>query len=624
MSGTAGRGDREHGRVHLRILQTTDLHMQLMPFDYATDRAAPGTGLAAAATLIARLRAAAGNTLLFDTGDLLQGTALGDYIALERGLAPGEVHPAIAAMNALGYDAITPGNHDFDFGIDFLCRALDGARFPAVSANLAHRLGADAAADCTLFAPYALLDRAFTDAGGARHPIRIGVIGFAPPPLFRPGAQPHRDGVQARDIVAAARAWVPRLRAAGADLVIALAHTGIGAAAHSPGMENAAIPLARVPGIDALLAGHTHALFPGPAFAGWPGLDAAAGTIAGVPAVLSGSHGAHLGVIDLELVRGAGGWRVRHLGSAVAGHDGLCTPPAPRIARTIEPDHAAMRGRLDCVIGHSDTPLHSHFAMLGVAPALRLVMAAQRAHVAAALEGTPAAGLPLLSAVAPFRAGGFGGPDNYTDIAAGPITRRALHDLCPYADTICAVQVTGAELRDWLERAASAFRQVPAGADDAPLRDPRMPAYNFDLIDGLAYVIDPTEPPLHGPQGEGGCGRIAALTCCGRPVHARDSLIVVTNSFRAAGGGGFRAIDARRIVCRPRTLTREALADHLAGGAPVTASPAPRWHFRAAPATRVTFKTGPGAAAHLDAIAHLRPEPLGHDDEGYLRLRLHL
>ncbi len=624
MSGMVGRVGRETGRVNLRIMQTTDLHMQLMPFDYATDRAAPGTGLAAAATLIARLRAAAGNTLLFDTGDLLQGTALGDYIALERGLGPGEVHPAIAAMNALGYDAITPGNHDFDFGIAFLRRALHGARFPAVSANLAQRLGADPAEDCTLFAPYALLDRTVTDMAGDRHPIRIGVIGFAPPPLFRPGAQPHGEGVQARDIVTAARTWVPRLRAAGADLVIALAHTGIGPADHISGMENAAIPLAQVPGIDALLAGHTHALFPGPAFAGWPGLDAVAGTIAGVPAVMGGSHGAHLGVIDLELERCAAGWRVRHRRSAVAGHDGVCTPPAPRITRAVEPDHAAMRDRLDCVIGESRAALHSHFAMLGVAPALRLVMAAQRAHVAAAIAQTPAARLPLLSAVAPFRAGGFGGPDNYTDIPAGQLTRRALHDLCPYADTICAVQVTGAQLRDWLERAASAFRQVPAGAAEAPLRDPRMPAYNFDLIDGLDYVIDPTRPPLHGPQRADGGGRIAALTCGGRPVRAHDSFIVVTNSFRAAGGGGFRTIDPARIVCRPRTLTREALADHLAQGAPVTASPAPLWHFRAPPAPRVTFKTGPGAAAHLDAIAHLQPEPLGHDDAGYLRLRLHL
>ncbi len=617
----------DSGRVHLRVLQTTDLHMQLMPFDYTAGRPAPGTGLATAAALIARLRATAANSLLFDTGDLLQGTALGDYIALERGLAPGQTHPAIAAMNTLGYDAITPGNHDFDFGLGFLRRALEAARFPAVCANLSHALGDTPGTDRTLFAPFTLLERSVEDAAGHRHPIRIGVIGFAPPAPFC--AAPARGArVQARDIVAAARTWVPRLRAAGADLVIALAHTGIGPAEHRPGMENAAIPLARVPGIDALLAGHTHALFPAPAFAGRPGLDVATGRIEGTPAVMGGSHGTHLGVIDLELRRRTRGWQVRHVGSEVvaaaqdtpprafaAPEAGAGTCPAQAVSRAVAPDHAAIRARLGDIVGTTRTPLHNHFAMLGVAPALRLVMQAQRTHVARLLAGTPHARLPILSAVAPFRAGGLGGPANYTDIAAGPLSRRALHDLAPYADTVCAVRVTGAELRDWLERAAAAFLPVAADARDAPLCDPRVPAYTFDLIEGVDYVIDPARAP--------GDGRIAALTRAGVPVHPDDSFVVVTNSYRATGGGGFRSVAPERILCRPATLTRDALAAHLARSGPVSPSAAPLWRFHARPGSSVVFETGPGAAAHLDSIAHLRPEPLGRGADGYLRLRLH-
>ena len=118
--------------VHLRVIETTDLHQHLLPYDYYADRPLDGIGLAHAAHLIDAARAEAANALLFDNGDFLQGTPMGDLVAYEKGLREGDLHPVMAAMNALQFDAITLGNHEFNYGLDFLMKALTGAAFPVV------------------------------------------------------------------------------------------------------------------------------------------------------------------------------------------------------------------------------------------------------------------------------------------------------------------------------------------------------------------------------------------------------------------------------------------------------------------------------------------------------------
>jgi len=224
------------------------------------------------AALIARARAEVANSLLFDNGDFLQGTPLGDYIA-QRGLSEGQVHPMIAAMNAVGYDGATLGNHEFNFGLDFLLRAISHAEFPIVSANVALRLGATPEQDQTLLPPSMILHRTLRDETGAPCPIRIGVIGFLPPQIIAWDRKHLAGQIDTRDIVETARAHVPKLRAEGADIVIALAHTGIGSGTAATSGEHAVVPLASVPGIDAILAGHSHLTFPSPEFPhAWPGV----------------------------------------------------------------------------------------------------------------------------------------------------------------------------------------------------------------------------------------------------------------------------------------------------------------------------------------------------------------
>ena len=243
-------------------METTDLHVHVWPYDYYSDRAVDTVGLARTAAHIADIRAEATNSLLLDNGDFLQGNPMGDYIAYERGMNDGDMHPVITAMNAVGFDASTLGNHEFNYGLDFLMKSLAGAAFPVVSANVVKEQGADPTKDTTLLKPYVILDRELTDGAGEKHAIRIGLIGFVPPQIVNWDRKHLEGNVTTRDIVAAAEAYVPQMREEGADIIIALSHSGIGAADRSDGMENASVPLAAIDGVDALLTGHSHLVFP--------------------------------------------------------------------------------------------------------------------------------------------------------------------------------------------------------------------------------------------------------------------------------------------------------------------------------------------------------------------------
>ncbi len=620
--------------AHLRLMQTTDLHMHILPYDYYTDQAAEKFGLAHAAGLILRCRAEAANALLFDCGDMLQGNPLGDFVALERGLGAGKAHPIIAAMNAVGYDAATVGNHDFNYGIDFLQAALCGAQFPVVSANVAHRLGeAGPLSDQLLLPACTVLRRKLVCGDGVAREIGIGVLGLTPPQIT---AWDHRHltgRIVTRDIVEAASAWVPHLRASGADLVVVLAHTGIGAAEHLPGQEHAALPLARVAGIDALLIGHSHLVFPAPEAPGLPGVDASAGRLHGIPAVMAGACGSHIGLIDLVLHHAGDHWQVRAASARaepVFRHnpDHSVTPlaaPDPAVLAAAEADHLAALTYIRRPVGRSTAPIHSYFALLAHDPVGKLVADAQRWHVASALAGTVHAVLPLLSATAPFKTGGRGGPEHFTDVPAGDVALRNIADLYHFPNTIRAVQISGAELHEWLERSAGAFNRLLPGTQDQPLLDPDFPGYNFDVIDGVDFEIDLSEPARYSPEGAliaPQARRVVGLRFGGAPIDLAQQFVIATNNYRASGGGSFPGIGPDRVVLDGGEPSREVLRQFVARQGTVHARHGGRWRFRSLPGTTALFETGPGAERYLPDLHHLRLEPLGIGTNGFARYRV--
>lgn len=619
------------------MMETTDLHVHVFPYDYYADRPSDTVGLARTAGLIDVCRAEAANSMLFDNGDFLQGNPMGDYVAYERGIHGSERHPMIAAMNAVGYDAATVGNHEFNYGLEFLSRSLAGAAFPVVSANVATRLGEGATSDETLLPPYVILDRVLTDGAGQSHPIRLGVIGFAPPQILMWDRHVLNGQLAMRDIVDAAQAWVPRMRAEGCDLVLALNHSGIGGAVWAEGMEHASVPLARVPGIDAVMAGHSHMVFPSPAFEGLAEVDAARGTIAGKPAVMAGFWGSHLGLIDLLLEHGAEGWRVldfavearpiagRAQGEAQAGPPLPLVESSPPVLTAVQEAHAATLAYIRRPVGQSAQPLNSYFALVADDPALQLVCAAQRWHVEWALQGTEWQDLPLLSAAAPFRAGGRAGPCHFTEVPAGDLALRNIADLYVFPNTIRAVRVTGADLADWLERAAGVYLQVKAGQSDQPLLDSDFPSYNFDVIAGLSYEIDPSQPSRFDERGnlrDASARRIRNLCHAGLPVRPDQVFAVATNSYRASGGGGFRGADGTSIIYDGRVTNRDVLLHYVAHHGTVAPLAGGTWRLSAPSGTSALFDSSPRAEAHLAAVSDQRIEAAGPGENGFARFRI--
>ncbi|GAA3862160.1 bifunctional 2',3'-cyclic-nucleotide 2'-phosphodiesterase/3'-nucleotidase [Celeribacter arenosi] len=622
-------------QAHLRIMETTDLHVHVFPYDYYSDRPVDTVGLSRTAAYIEQIRAEATNSMLLDNGDFLQGNPMGDYIAYERGMKEGDLHPIIAAMNAVGFDASTLGNHEFNYGLDFLMKSLAGADFPVISANVVKEMGANPRADTTLLPPYVILDREITDGAGEKHSIKVGLIGFVPPQIMTWDRRHLEGNVNARDILETARAYVPEMKEKGADIIIALSHSGIGTAEDKEGLENASVPLAAIDGIDALMTGHSHLVFPSPTYADYAAVDAEKGLIHGKPAVMGGFWGSDLGVIDLMLEREGGEWRVVTTACetrkiAQRNEDRSVTAlveDVPAVIAAAQKDHDETLAYVRRAVGKTEAPLHSYFALVADDPSVQIVSNAQMWYMAEMMKGTEYEGLPLLSAAAPFKAGGRGGPEYYTDVAPGAIAIKNVADLYLYPNTIRAVRINGAQLKGWLERSAGMFNQVEAGTKDAILLNPDFPSYNFDVIDGVTYQIDLSQPSRFDAKGgplNPEASRIVNLAIDGAPVTDDMEFIVATNNYRAGGGGDFPGADGSTVIFEGPDTNRDIIVRYIVDNGTVNPKADFNWSFAPLDGATVLFDTGPAAQSHLSELEGLTIDEAGAGDDGFSRFRITL
>ncbi len=622
-------------QAHLRLMETTDIHVNVFPYDYYADKPNDTMGLTRTATIIGNIHAEATNSLLIDNGDVLQGNPMGDYMAYQHGMKDGDVHPVIKAMNTLGYSVGTLGNHEFNYGLDFMFKVLAGANFPFVCANLTKgQLASDPTKDDLFFKPYLILEKTIKDGAGNESPIKIGFIGFVPPQIMLWDIKNLEGKAQTRDIVEAAKAWVPVMKAEGADIVIALSHSGIDGSGPADKMENASLYVAAVDGIDAVFTGHQHLVFPGPKT--WDGIkdaDPVKGTLHGKPAVMAGFWGSHLGLIDLLLEKDGKSWKIVDFTSEARpiyhrdDKKKVIADVADKkeVVDAAKVEHEATLAYVRTPVGKTSAPLYSYFALVADDPSVQIVSQAQVWYIKDMLKETQYKDLPVLSAAAPFKCGGRNGADYYTDVPAGNIAIKNVADLYLYPNTVQAVVINGAQVKNWLEMSAAMFNQVQPGAKDADLINNAFPSYNFDVIDGVTYQIDVSQPRRFGDDGKvlnADANRIQNLQFDGKPIDPAQKFLVVSNNYRAGGGGNFPEIGADKVVYQAPDTNRDVIVRYVHDQGTINPTADGNWTFKPLPGTTVLFQSAPKAKDFLDQVKSVKIEDAGEGTDGFHNYRL--
>lgn len=616
--------------VDLRILETTDLHSNMMDFDYYKDTPTEKFGLVRTATLIQQARGEVANSVLVDNGDIIQGSPLGDYMAA-KGLQPGEIHPVYKALNTLDYAVGNLGNHEFNYGLPYLQQAIAGARFPYINANVI-----DETSGKPLFTPYLIKETAVKDRDGKPHTLKIGYIGFVPPQIMVWDRNNLQGKVRVDDITETAKRYVPEMRAKGAEIIIAIPHSGLSSEPYHAMAENSVYYLSQVPGINAIMFGHAHAVFPGKEFAEIKGADIAQGTLNGVPAVMPGMWGDHLGVVDLVLKNDSGNWQVT-LGKAEArpvydavAKKSLAAEDAD-LVKVLADDHRATREFVAKPIGKSADVMYSYLSLVQDDPTVQIVNNAQRAYVERFIQGDPDLGrLPVLSAAAPFKAGGRkNDPASYVEVEKGDLTFRNAADLYLYPNTLVVMKVSGAQVKEWLECSAAQFNQI-----DVHRRQPQslinwdFRTYNFDVIDGVQYQIDVTQPARYDAECQlinPAASRIQDLRWQGKPIDPKATFLVATNNYRA-WGGKFAGTGEQYVAFASPDENRSVVAAYISSETRAHGAVQPQadhnwWLAPIASATPldIRFETAPGAKAtqFIEKYADYPMKAVGSDETGF-------
>lgn len=600
--------------VALRILATTDIHTNVMNYDYYKDTVSNSLGLAKTALLIDEARKENPNTLLFDNGDAIQGTPLGSYVQAVQTLKDGETHPSVAAMNVLDYDAATLGNHEFNYGLDFFDEVADDADFPYLNANVR-----DAATKELKYTPYVLIEKEVVDSQGNKSTIHVGVTGIVPPQILK-WDKSHLEGkVVVDDAVQAVQAVVPQMKKEGADVIVVLSHSGMGDATHEAGEDDISYLLSKIEDVDAIVTGHTHGVFPGDKLdPSLTNVDEAQGTMNGVPIVMPGKYGSHLGVIDLQLEQDGEEWNVAKGTGAVRA---INKDNADVKKEVVDSVKAAHEGTIDYVrqaVGETTATIHSYFSQIQDDPSIQIVTNAQTIYVKNKLKGTAYENLPVLSAGAPFKAGTRSDADYYTYIPAGELAIKNVADLYLYDNTLAVLKLTGADVKEWLEMSAGQFNQIDVNSkEEQQLINTDYRSYNYDVIDGVTYEIDVTQPAKYDPSGKlinEAASRIVNLQFDGKPIDVAQEFIVATNNYRANGTfPGVRNATATEIY---PDENRQAIIDYILEEKTIDPSADGNWKFAPIPTgVNVVFESSKKAVNVLEGNKTI--EYIGEGTDGF-------
>ena len=451
---------------------------------------------------------------------------------------------------------------------------------PLVNANVL-----DPATGKFIYQPYKIIEKTFTDTQGRLTTVKIGVTGIVPPQILNWDKANLEGKVVVRDSVEAIRDIIPEMRKAGADITLVLSHSGIGDDKYEKGEENEGYQIASLPGVDAVVTGHSHAEFPSGNGTGfyekYPGVDGVNGKINGTPVTMAGKYGDHLGVIDLKLNYTDGKWKVTDSKGSIRKVDTKSNVADQRVIDIAKESHQGTINYVRQQVGTTTAPITSYFSLVKDDPSVQIVNNAQLWYAKQELAGTPEANLPILSAAAPFKAGTRGDATAYTDIPAGPIAIKNVADLYLYDNVAAILKVNGAQLKEWLEMSAGQFNTIdPNNSQPQNLVNTDYRTYNFDVIDGVTYEFDITQPNKYDREGKlanPNASRVRNLKYQGKEIDPNQEFIVVTNNYRSNGNfPGVREANLNRLL---NLENRQAIINYILAVKNINPSADQNWHF---------------------------------------------
>ncbi|MEU5861743.1 5'-nucleotidase C-terminal domain-containing protein [Nonomuraea sp. NPDC047529] len=525
--------------VTVTVMGTSDIHSNVLNWDYFKDAAYSDKqgntiGLAQVSSLVNKVRAERGadHTLLFDSGDTIQGTPLAYYYAkVEPITETGQTHPMAKAMNAIGYDAVTLGNHEFNYGLPLLATWIKQMKAPVLGANAVH-----AGSGKPAYEPFVIKSMKVK----GEKPIKVGVLGLTNPGVAIWDKANVEGKLRFTDLVESARKWVPVIRGLGADVVVVTAHagdSGISSYGTDLPVENASAMVAeQVPGIDAVLFGHAH---------NEVAQRFVTNKATGQQVLLTepGKWGQRLSRLDFTLAKQRGKWVVTGKTSATLNTNTVAEDP--KIVSLLKPQHDTTVGYVNKVVAKSAEELSAAESPYKDTPILDYIQQVQTETVKAALPGNT---LPVLSIAAPF--------SRTAVFPAGDVRVRDVAGLYVYDNTLLAIKLTGAQIKDYLEYSARYFNQLNPGdpVDVTKLTNAaNTPDYNYDQLSGVSYDIDVAKP-----AGQ----RIANLTFEGAPIPADKEFVVAINNYRQSGGGGFPHVTTAPVLYNAQVEIRQALIEY--------------------------------------------------------------
>ncbi|MDG5766443.1 5'-nucleotidase C-terminal domain-containing protein [Balneolales bacterium ANBcel1] len=503
--------------VTIAVMATADVHGRVRAWDYYRHRPEPRYALSKVATLADSIRGEHRHTLLLDAGDWLQGNPFAEYFALQS--EPDIRYPFLKVADQMNFDAIVLGNHEFNFGIDYLNRQISLTETPILGANIYHHLSDDPA-----YPPYIIQDIAG---------IRVAVIG-----LTTPGSavwdRAHVEGVlDFGDGVDAAHRYVTEVREQeGADVVVILAHSGLDGTTsyHGEGLgaENFGRAVGeQVAGVDLLVLGHTHSTIDDVVL---EGLDGRA-----VGVIQPGRWASHLGVAMLELVRYDDGY-VSIISQRTHNLPVEGVEEHPQIVEMTEQAHLQVVEYVTEPMARTPETWSARDSRMRDTPIIDLINHVQKKATGA-----------QLSAAAAFNTSVSFGP--------GDITRGDIALLYPYFNTLYKLEITGAQLREFLEY-TSRYYLTGTGYDGLPEINREWPGFNYDMVSGVDYVLD-----LRLDPGQ----RVTLLEYDGEAVADDDRFTIAVNSYRTEGGGGFDMLENARVLEHLDRSVGDMILEYLKG-----------------------------------------------------------